>query len=237
MIGDRQGHINVNGSPCGLQDLLAASVRETTGMSFRLFWPIPPFWRPSVAALKNSMFIQPIGDREAWVSGYPRRLWFARIHGRLSRRRLGTAAMVKQRQHSPSGTFAWAIELYRESADWSTLAVATRKQRENIMRGLVEAAGDQPLAAITRAKIMQGIDARAKTPFAARHFVETLRGLFTWAMAREFVAVDPTQGVKVAKPKTEGFAPGPPRKSKPIGANGRAEPVNGFGSTCCSLLG
>ena len=36
----------------------------------RLFWPIPPFWRPFMAALKNSMFIQPIGDHEAWVSGY-----------------------------------------------------------------------------------------------------------------------------------------------------------------------
>jgi hypothetical protein len=36
----------------------------------RLFWPIPPFWRPFASALKNSMFLQPIGDHEAWVSGY-----------------------------------------------------------------------------------------------------------------------------------------------------------------------
>lgn len=119
----------------------------------------------------------------------------------------GAPELSKARKRSPAGTFAWAMELYRESADWRTLAPATRKQRENIMRGLVEAAGDQPLAAITRAKIMQGIDARSQTPFAARHFVETLRGLFAWATAREFVTVDPTQGVKVAKPKSEGFLP------------------------------
>ena len=34
-----------------------------------------------------------------------------------------------------------------------------------------------------------------------------IRGLFAWATAREFATVDPTQGIKVAKPKGEGFAP------------------------------
>lgn len=35
----------------------------------RLFWPIPPEWRPNADAL-NQMFMLPIGNYEAWVSGY-----------------------------------------------------------------------------------------------------------------------------------------------------------------------
>lgn len=35
----------------------------------RLFWPIPPEWRPYADAL-NQMFMQPVGNYEAWVSGY-----------------------------------------------------------------------------------------------------------------------------------------------------------------------
>ncbi len=36
----------------------------------RLFEAIPPFWRPFTRALNDKMFILPIGDHEAWVSGY-----------------------------------------------------------------------------------------------------------------------------------------------------------------------
>ncbi len=35
----------------------------------RLFWPIPPFWRPFAPAL-NLLYTLPIGNYEAWVSAY-----------------------------------------------------------------------------------------------------------------------------------------------------------------------
>jgi integrase len=63
--------------------------------------------------------------------------------------------------------------------------------------------GAKPLSTIDGKAIQNGIDRRK--PFAARHFVDTLRGMFKWAVTAEHVETDPTAGKAVAKPKTRGF--------------------------------
>jgi integrase len=52
-----------------------------------------------------------------------------------------------------------------------------------------------------------GRDRRAKeTPFQARHFLDTMRGLFRWAVEAGLVKVDPTAGVSDPSfPTSEGF--------------------------------
>jgi integrase len=107
------------------------------------------------------------------------------------------------------GTLAWLVERYRETRDWTGLSLATRRQRENIFRHVLETAGRQPIAKITEASIVAGRDRRAvKTPFQARHFLDTMRGLFRWATAAGLVKADPTAGVAdPAMPKSEGFPP------------------------------
>jgi integrase len=87
------------------------------------------------------------------------------------------------------------------------LKPATRRQRENIYRQIIETAGNHPLARIDRKAIIAGRERRAATPFQARHFVAAMRGLFTWALESEHVRVDPTSDVKTRKPKTDGFPP------------------------------
>lgn len=101
------------------------------------------------------------------------------------------------------GSLEWLWMLYRQTNAWTDLSMATRRQRENIMRGVLKTGGDKPLSSITGAAIKQGIDRRK--PFAARHFVDTMRGLYKWAVAAEHVTSDPTAGKAVAKPKTKGF--------------------------------
>ena len=101
------------------------------------------------------------------------------------------------------GSLEWLWMLYRQTNAWTDLSMATRRQRENIMRGVLKTAGNKPLSSITGAAIKQGIDRRK--PFAARHFVDTMRGLYKWAVAAEHVAIDPTAGKAVPKPKTKGF--------------------------------
>lgn len=103
------------------------------------------------------------------------------------------------------GTFEWLWMLYRQTGAWTHLSAATRKQRENIMLQVLKTAGNQPLSGITGSAIKQGIDRRK--PYAARHFVDTLRGMFKWAVEAEHVRADPTAGKAVAKPKTRGFPP------------------------------
>jgi integrase len=88
------------------------------------------------------------------------------------------------------------------------LSVATRRQRENIFRQVLEAAGDQPLAKITTSAIVAGRERRAKTPFQARHFLDAMRGLFHWALDAGIVKTDPTAGVKnPPRRKSAGFVP------------------------------
>ncbi len=104
------------------------------------------------------------------------------------------------------GSFSWGLALYRKSQAWASLSLATRRQRESIFKGIEAALGESKLSAWRRGDIVAGRDKRADRPAAARHFVEALRGLFRWALEAGIARSDPTEGVKVTKPRTEGFA-------------------------------
>jgi integrase len=104
------------------------------------------------------------------------------------------------------GSLAWLVERYRETSAWTDLSLATRRQRENILHHVLETAGTQQASRISRAHIVEGRDRRKATPFQARHFVDTMRGLFEWATDAQHVKSDPTSGVKYLKrPDTGGF--------------------------------
>ncbi|MGL5011790.1 MAG: tyrosine-type recombinase/integrase [Paracoccaceae bacterium] len=103
-----------------------------------------------------------------------------------------------------TGTLRWLWTRYMDSAAWSGLSPATRRQRENVIKRVFETAGDAPYDAITRKTIMAGIDRRKDTPASARHFVETLRGMFRWAVDADLAKDDPTRDVKVKQKKTDG---------------------------------
>jgi integrase len=110
------------------------------------------------------------------------------------------------------GTLKWLWDLYRGSSAWTDLSMATRKQRENIMRSTIASAGHQPLSKIDRAAILLGKERRAKTPTQAKHFVTTMRGMFAWAIdhTEKLVKTDPTQGIgfkRSRKDKTSGGFP------------------------------
>jgi integrase len=96
--------------------------------------------------------------------------------------------------------------LYRGSQAWASFSPATRRQRDNIFTRVARTHGDTPIAAWRRGDIAAGRDKRAATPAAARHFVVALRGLFHWLLESGLVAADPTAGVTVARPKSNGFA-------------------------------
>jgi hypothetical protein len=115
----------------------------------------------------------------------------------------GTA---KGHKSPPSRSFAWGLSIYRQSQTWGALSAATRRQRDNIFARVVKTHGRTTLSAWKRGDIAAGRDKRAATPAAARHFVDALRGLFRWLVESGLVANDPTEGVTVAKPKSDGFA-------------------------------
>lgn len=104
-----------------------------------------------------------------------------------------------------SSSLRWLFDLYRQSQEWRDLSLATRKQRENIFRPIMDVAGNEPFAAIDKQSVRNGIKRRLATPAQARHFLDCMRGLFKWAVESELAKADPTAGLKVKKPKTEGF--------------------------------
>lgn len=118
------------------------------------------------------------------------------------------AGKIKRTDSGPAtNTFTWLVARYRESSAWLALSMATRRQRENILRQVLVTAGTEPIGRIDRAAIIAGRERRAKTPFQARHFLSTMRGLFQWAVESEHVKSDPTDGLAIRKPKTDGFLP------------------------------
>lgn len=121
------------------------------------------------------------------ITQHGRAVWYVRI-GKGPRTRIkaafGTpefdaeyqAAITNQPPRPPSqtkeGTLAWLLDRYRETTAWTGLSLATRRQRENIFRHVLETAGKQPISKIATSSIMAGRDRRAATPSQARHFLD-----------------------------------------------------------------
>ena len=113
-----------------------------------------------------------------------------------------SGSTVRPRKNAPTtGTLAWLVARYRETSNWAALSTRTRRQRENIFRQIIETAGDKPFARIDAATVNAGLERRAKTPFQARHFLDTMRGLFRWAKKAGLVKVDPTADVDAPRRK------------------------------------
>jgi integrase len=110
-----------------------------------------------------------------------------------------------EKSKNAQGSLAWLIARYRESATWMALSMATRRQRENIFKHIIESAGSLTFATIDRADIAAGRDRRAKTPAQANNFLKAMRGLFQWACEAQLIATDPTLGLKGVSLKSEGF--------------------------------
>jgi hypothetical protein len=123
------------------------------------------------------------------------------------------AALAQARQPKPTsevtaGSLQWLIDQYRDTAAWQQLSRATRRQRDNIFKQVITASGNASYARITKADIERGRERRAATPHQARHFLDTMRGLFRWACKSQHIKHDPTAGVESpTRGKTEGFKP------------------------------
>jgi integrase len=105
-------------------------------------------------------------------------------------------------------TLGWAIARYRQSAAWTqALKPGTRVIRDPVLTDVCQKAGTKPLSKITRAVIEAGIAKRAPNP--ARHFLAVLRGLFAWLVEAQLCGHDPTAGLKVIVPKSDGHPPWP----------------------------
>jgi integrase len=149
-------------------------------------------------------------------------VWYVRVdHGPRIRiaSEYGTSEFDAEYRAALSGTLTrkaapstnslhWLVARYRETTAWAKLSDATRRQRDNIFKGVMETAGHEPYAGITAIAIEAGKERRARTPAQARNFLDAMRGLFRWAKGAYLVKIDPTAGVQNPNRKgTDGFVP------------------------------
>jgi integrase len=153
------------------------------------------------------------------VSRHGRTVWYVwrrpgpkiRIHGDYGSPEFMTAYhaavwgdKAPEKPKDARGSLSALIAAYQASPAWAALSPATRKQRENIFSRIRKAAGSSPAASIDKALIVKGRDAMSG-PGAAKHFVQTMRGLCKWAVEAGRLESDPTEGVVTARPQSDGF--------------------------------
>jgi integrase len=114
-------------------------------------------------------------------------------------------------QHSPpdtvtphSGTFAWAVDIYKAGPGWPKLAASTRKSRASILLRYVTTQGERPLSSITGPLIEAALYAKGGN--AAINELKALKPVFAHAHKLGFIPADPTRGLKMERPESDGFA-------------------------------
>jgi integrase len=103
------------------------------------------------------------------------------------------------------GTVNAAVISYFNSATFHASAPNTRRIRRSILERWRVEHGDKRIALLLRAHIERMVAAKAGTPATARNFLHTLRALMAHCVIVGLIATDPTQGIKSASIKTDGF--------------------------------
>jgi integrase len=112
---------------------------------------------------------------------------------------------VKQRREPPSGTFAWLVSRYRNSAQYQSAAPATRRMRDQILQRVEANVAGAAYADIKRRHIIRAMEDRSATPHAANNFLKIMSGLFKWAVYHDLIEINPCDGVQKIKAPTDGF--------------------------------
>jgi integrase len=106
-------------------------------------------------------------------------------------------------KRSKPGSVSMAIAAYFGSNDFGMLAAGTQAMRRGILERFREAHGDKPLALLPQKFI--ALTLSQMKPYAARNWVKALRGLMQFAVKLELCEIDPTQGIKLPRVKSDGF--------------------------------
>lgn len=103
------------------------------------------------------------------------------------------------------GSLSAVLAAFYLSPDWIDLNPATQKTYRNLLERVRAQLGDKPAAAFDEARVRAILDRFADRPSARHNMRKALRKAFSFAVARKMMRRDPTDDVKSAPPKTEGF--------------------------------
>lgn len=102
------------------------------------------------------------------------------------------------------GSVSAAIAAYYNSTEFKdALAPSTQAMRRAILERFREAHGDKPIGLLPTKFIVLTLG--TMKPHAQRNWLKAIRGLMQFTLSREMITHDPTQGIKQAKAKSDGF--------------------------------
>jgi integrase len=103
-----------------------------------------------------------------------------------------------------AGSIASMVIGYLASGAFHKLAPASQQQYRRILGRLRAEHGERSIATLERKHVVLMLDAKAKTPVGARDFLRCLRLLTQYAVSIGMREDDPTMGVRVKVPKSDG---------------------------------
>jgi hypothetical protein len=104
---------------------------------------------------------------------------------------------------SKPGSVSAAIAAYFDSASFRSLAPGTALSRKVVLERFRTAHGGLPLATMPPQFVHVLLD--SMTPHQGRNFLKAFRHVIKWCLDRKLCANDPTAGIKVRLPKSDGY--------------------------------
>jgi integrase len=104
---------------------------------------------------------------------------------------------------SAPGSVSAAIAEYYGSQAFRSLTGGTPATRRAILERFRQDWGRKPLAALLPEVVVDLLD--TMTPHSARNWIKTIRHFLKWAVTRKLIRQDPTWGIKVKVPKSDGY--------------------------------
>jgi integrase len=89
-------------------------------------------------------------------------------------------------------------------AAFRALNGGTPAKRRAILERFRDQHGDKPVRLLPRKFIVHMLDGNNMKPHAARNWLKAIRGLMQYCVAHEMISEDPTLGIKIKTPKSDG---------------------------------
>jgi integrase len=103
------------------------------------------------------------------------------------------------------GTISAAIASYYGSAAFAGLAKKTQRERRYVLEQLRRTHGEKRVAPLQPSHVDAIVATKLSTPSAAESFLKALRAVMVHCILQGWRADDPTRGIKLRPPKTDGF--------------------------------
>lgn len=106
-------------------------------------------------------------------------------------------------RRSKPGSVSAAIAEYYGSQAFRSLTGGTPASRRAILEKFRDKHGHRPLAAMPKEFVVALVD--TMLPHEAKNFLVAFKHVVRWALDRKLMTADPTQGIVVKRPKSDGF--------------------------------